>query len=117
MGLIPILVVCYDPEKDELFYRVNEQCIDIYKRRYGLIGQQLESLSKHIQRKEWPHFLSDKKFKHFVPEGDIITHDTSGYICSCSPQVNVLTKEVHHIAMDPGIASFKQNPSVWRIYY
>lgn len=117
MAMIPILVVCYDPDRDEMFYRVSNNSVDIYKRRYGKIGQSLEELAKHIQRKEWPHFVLDKKFKHFIPDDDIIKHDVSGYLCACSPKINVLTREVYHTPLDPGIPAFAQNPSVWRVYY
>lgn len=113
MRIIDLLTVCYDTETDELVLRVNEQSVNIYKRKYGLIGQTLERLGKHVQRKEWPHFLSNAVWTHIIPKNDIIAHNLTGYKCSCNPRVNVINKEILHVAMDPGISSFLVSPESW----
>ena len=110
-----LLAICYDDETDELLFKINEPAVGIYKRRYGMIGQAMERLGQHIQRREWPHFLCERNFIHIIPKDDIIKHDVSGYKCSCCPRVNVSSFEIIHIAMDPGIPKFSDNPEYWNV--
>jgi hypothetical protein len=67
-----LLAICYDDETDELLFKINEPAVGIYKRRYGMIGQAMERLGQHIQRREWPHFLCERRFTHIIPKNDII---------------------------------------------
>jgi hypothetical protein len=108
-----ILIVIFDDESGEIFYHVPEMAVSAYKIYYRKIGIALNELSVYLINKLWPHFITQQKRFHVIPKNDIIDHNTTGYECPCCPKINVISGEVLHVAMDPGIAAWKDNPDMW----
>jgi len=114
MTLRPLFAVCVDEDGNITISPPNDGYDeDVFKKSYGAIGQMLEQLGQHIQRKEYPAFMVQRGFTHMVPLHDAFEHHPD-IGCSCGGRLDVNNKTFVHHAMD-GRGEYEKDSPNWTV--